>query len=106
MLPVVHKYDFTKLLPRVVAFVKEQGDALSSDPSVPSTFTIRWLALAEHLYLDDLIDVCLGRLRGMTLGAAGAGHHDPWCRTLGGRVRVRRWRRPRGSEAPGPRDAR
>jgi hypothetical protein len=32
LLPVVHKYDFTKLLARLVAFVKANSEALTHDP--------------------------------------------------------------------------
>jgi hypothetical protein len=65
LLPVVHKYDFTKLLARLVAFVKDKSEDLDSDPEF-FTYIVRWLALAERLQLDDLQEVCLDRLRGMT----------------------------------------
>ncbi|KAG1670275.1 hypothetical protein FOA52_003625 [Chlamydomonas sp. UWO 241] len=66
LLPVVHKYDFTKLLERMVAFVKGMSGALSHDPAHPTIYIIRWLALAEVLQLDALRELCLGKLRGMT----------------------------------------
>ncbi|KAG1673772.1 hypothetical protein FOA52_002341 [Chlamydomonas sp. UWO 241] len=66
LLPVVHKYAFTKLLSRLVAFVKEKGSELDHYPEYPTTYVIRWLALAEHLQLDELIQLGIGRLRGMT----------------------------------------
>ncbi|KAG1663813.1 hypothetical protein FOA52_013378 [Chlamydomonas sp. UWO 241] len=63
LLPVVHKYDFTRLVKRLVAFVKENSETLYPDPVFPSNYVIRWLALAEQLQLDTLRDVCLNRLR-------------------------------------------
>ncbi|KAG1673749.1 hypothetical protein FOA52_002318 [Chlamydomonas sp. UWO 241] len=66
LLPVVHKYDFTKLLTRLAAFVKARGGEMSHDPGLPSNFVVRWLALAERLQLDELRELCLGRLQGMT----------------------------------------
>ncbi|KAG1667959.1 hypothetical protein FOA52_008331 [Chlamydomonas sp. UWO 241] len=65
LLPVVHKYDFTRLVTRLVAFVKANSDKLYSDPRFPSNFILRWLTLAEQLQLDALREVCLGRLRNM-----------------------------------------
>ncbi|KAG1654975.1 hypothetical protein FOA52_004562 [Chlamydomonas sp. UWO 241] len=65
LLPVVHKYDFTMLLTRLKAFIKKKIEALSYVPS-HSHYVIRWLALAERLQLDDLRELCLGRLRSMT----------------------------------------
>ncbi|KAG1673774.1 hypothetical protein FOA52_002343 [Chlamydomonas sp. UWO 241] len=61
LLPVAHKYNFTKLLTRLMDFVKE--GTLSPDPAFPASYIIRWLALAERLQLDEL---CLGWLQGMT----------------------------------------
>jgi hypothetical protein len=65
LLPVVHKYDFPKLLARLISFVKSKSGALSHDPAEPS-YIVRWLALAERLQLDDLCEVCLDRLRSMS----------------------------------------
>jgi hypothetical protein len=66
LLPVVHKYDFTKLLARLVAFVKDKSWMLSCIPNETGTFVIRWLALAESLPLDELQrELCFGRLTGM-----------------------------------------
>jgi hypothetical protein len=56
LLPVAHKYNFTNLLERLVAFVKDKSGALSHNPEY----------LAERLQLDDLLGVCLARLRTMT----------------------------------------
>ncbi|KAG1659958.1 hypothetical protein FOA52_010591 [Chlamydomonas sp. UWO 241] len=66
LLPVVHKYDFTKLLARLVTFVKEKVEVLSPDLSFPKLNIICWLQLTERLQLDQLRDLCLGRLRSMT----------------------------------------
>ncbi|KAG1679164.1 hypothetical protein FOA52_000520 [Chlamydomonas sp. UWO 241] len=66
LLPVVHKYNFTKLLKKLVAVVKGNSEELSSDPSLRSTYVICWVALAEWLQLDELREVCLSRLRGMS----------------------------------------
>ncbi|KAG1669269.1 hypothetical protein FOA52_003307 [Chlamydomonas sp. UWO 241] len=66
LLPVVHKFDFTKLLTRLVDFVKERSGELDDDPNLPARFVIRWLALAERLQLDELHELCLARLRGMS----------------------------------------
>ncbi|KAG1669248.1 hypothetical protein FOA52_003285 [Chlamydomonas sp. UWO 241] len=65
LLPVVHKYDFTRLLTRLVAFVKESGQ-LDHWHYECATYVINWLALAERLQLDELRELCLGRLRCMT----------------------------------------
>jgi hypothetical protein len=65
LLPVVHKYDFPKLLARLMAFVERNSEALSHDPAEPS-YIVRWLALAERLHLDELLELCLGRLRSMS----------------------------------------
>ncbi|KAG1671677.1 hypothetical protein FOA52_007468 [Chlamydomonas sp. UWO 241] len=65
MLLVVHKYDFAKLLKRLVAFVKENIELLSGDANTRETYIIAWLALAESPQLDELLELCLGRLRGM-----------------------------------------
>ncbi|KAG1679172.1 hypothetical protein FOA52_000528 [Chlamydomonas sp. UWO 241] len=66
LLPVVHKYNFTKLLTWLVAFVKEKSTVLVPDPDLPHNSIMRWLALAERVQLDELREVCLSRLRGMT----------------------------------------
>jgi hypothetical protein len=66
LLPVVHKYDFTKLLARLVAFVKEESEALDHQPEWYDTYVITWLALSERLQLDELRELCLGVLRGMS----------------------------------------
>jgi hypothetical protein len=68
LLPVVHKYNFTKLLARLVAFVREKSGRLDHDYGDRFTFVIVWLALSERLQLDELRELCLGRLRGMTKG--------------------------------------
>jgi hypothetical protein len=60
------RYDFTKLLARLVGFVKDNCEELASAPNYPSKLVIRWLALAGRLHLDDLRELCLDRLRGMT----------------------------------------
>jgi hypothetical protein len=65
LLPVVHKYDFPKLLSRLMAFVERNSESLSHYPAEPS-YIVRWLALAERLQLDELLEVCLGRLWAMT----------------------------------------
>ncbi|KAG1680629.1 hypothetical protein FOA52_015078 [Chlamydomonas sp. UWO 241] len=72
LLPVVHKYDFTKLLGRLVAFVKGKREELSADPGSFRGYVIKWLALAERLQLDELRDLCLDKLRSMT----GEGRQD------------------------------
>jgi hypothetical protein len=66
LLPVVHKYNFTKLLARLVAFVREKSGQLDHDYGDPFTFVITWLALSERLQVDELREVCLGVLRGMS----------------------------------------
>ena len=71
LLPVVHKYDFTKLLPRLVTFYQNQTmdiafGEFSSNPDHPNCYVFAWLALAERLQLDDLRELCLSRLRGMS----------------------------------------
>jgi hypothetical protein len=63
LLPTVHKYDFSKAITRrLMAFVKDQE--LGFDPYLPKTYVVRWIALAQHLQLDELRALCLGRLRG------------------------------------------
>ncbi|KAG1670260.1 hypothetical protein FOA52_003610 [Chlamydomonas sp. UWO 241] len=49
LLPVVHKFDFPKLMARLVAFIKGEREALSHSPPKSSTYAIYWLALAERL---------------------------------------------------------
>ncbi|KAG1671685.1 hypothetical protein FOA52_007476 [Chlamydomonas sp. UWO 241] len=66
LLPVAHKYDFAKLLARLMAFIKKKIEELHSDPDAPSTYIIPWLALAESLQLDELRELCLMRLHDMT----------------------------------------
>ncbi|KAG1666999.1 hypothetical protein FOA52_014311 [Chlamydomonas sp. UWO 241] len=65
LLPVAHKYDFPRLLARLVAFVKDNSDALTHDSKLKA-YSIRWLALAERLQLDELRELVLGKVRGMT----------------------------------------
>jgi hypothetical protein len=50
---------------RLIEFVQEHIEELGDDPDFFATSVIRWLALAERLQLDELCEVCLGRLRGM-----------------------------------------
>jgi hypothetical protein len=66
LLPVVHKYDFTKLLGRLMTFIKDKSEALSFLPQNPVTYIIAWLALAERLQLDELRELCLGKLGSMS----------------------------------------
>ncbi|KAG1655836.1 hypothetical protein FOA52_013292 [Chlamydomonas sp. UWO 241] len=66
LLPVVHKYDFSRLLARLVAFVRVERGRLFADPESSETYVVRWLALAERLQLDELHELCLGRVREMT----------------------------------------
>jgi len=66
LLPVVHKYDFTKLLTRLVAFVKANEEMLCHDFDRMDKYVINWLALAERLQLDELRELCLNRLRGFS----------------------------------------
>ncbi|KAG1680628.1 hypothetical protein FOA52_015077 [Chlamydomonas sp. UWO 241] len=66
LLPVVHKYDFTKLRARLVAFIKDESETLSFLPQNPVTYIIAWLALAERLQLGELRELCLGKLGSMT----------------------------------------
>ncbi|KAG1655834.1 hypothetical protein FOA52_013290 [Chlamydomonas sp. UWO 241] len=61
LLPVVHKYDFSRLLARLVAFIRLQRGRLLADPDHFETYVVRWLALAERLQLDELHELCLGR---------------------------------------------
>jgi hypothetical protein len=66
LLPVVHKYDFPKLLTRLMGFIKDKSAVLSHDSAYPSHYIVRWLALAESLQLDELRELCLDKLRFMT----------------------------------------
>ncbi|KAG1679822.1 hypothetical protein FOA52_012735 [Chlamydomonas sp. UWO 241] len=66
LLPVVQKYDFSKLLKRLVAFFKGESADLTYDPQYPDYYVIHWLALAERLQLDELRELCLVKLQGMT----------------------------------------
>jgi hypothetical protein len=67
LLPVVHKYNFTKLLTRLIAFIEVNSEeALSPDPTSRFSYAITWLALAERLQLDELREMCIDMLRGMT----------------------------------------
>ncbi|KAG1669257.1 hypothetical protein FOA52_003294 [Chlamydomonas sp. UWO 241] len=72
LLPVVHKYDFPRPIAQLVDFVKDSIGELDHcwDPSdhraYPSTYVVHWLALAERLQLDELREMCLDRLRGMS----------------------------------------
>ncbi|KAG1679813.1 hypothetical protein FOA52_012725 [Chlamydomonas sp. UWO 241] len=67
LLPVVHKYNFTKLLTRLTAprpaFVKDRHEQLSSNPG-PFIYIVLWLAVAERLQLDELRELCLVKLKG------------------------------------------
>ncbi|KAG1670967.1 hypothetical protein FOA52_011402 [Chlamydomonas sp. UWO 241] len=62
LLPVVHKYNFAKLITRLVGFVKEKIQTLSHNPDDSETCVIRWIELAERLQLDGLRELCLSRL--------------------------------------------
>jgi hypothetical protein len=66
LLPVVHKYDFPRLLAQLMDFMKKH--ILEVDHRYYNRFVsvVDWLALAERLQLDELRELCLGRLRGMT----------------------------------------
>jgi hypothetical protein len=66
LLPVVHKYDFPKLLARLVGFVTGNIAVLSHNAWDPASYVVLWLALAERLQLDELRELCFGRLRSMT----------------------------------------
>jgi hypothetical protein len=66
LLPTVHKFHFKRLLARLTAFVKDKSGLLSPDPSHPDRYVMHWLALAGRLQLDELRELCFGRLRGMT----------------------------------------
>ncbi|KAG1670274.1 hypothetical protein FOA52_003624 [Chlamydomonas sp. UWO 241] len=65
LLLFVHKYDFTKLLARLMSFIKGKSEALSHNSELPSIFIVRWLALGERLQLEELCELCLGKLRDM-----------------------------------------
>eukprot|EP00955_Chlamydomonas_euryale_P106339 365698-Chlamydomonas_euryale.AAC.9 len=56
LLPVAHKYGFSKLVDRVVGFVRSH--ALIDVHSVYINYAIYWLALSEDLQLDELRDFC------------------------------------------------
>jgi hypothetical protein len=58
---VVHKYNFPKLLTRLMAFVKMESNRLSYTPD-DADYVVRWLALAQRVQLDALRELCLGRL--------------------------------------------
>jgi hypothetical protein len=47
----VDRYDFTKLLPRMVAFVEVNIDDLTCVPGNCHGYVIRWLLLAERLQM-------------------------------------------------------
>jgi hypothetical protein len=66
LLPVVHKYDFPKLMTRLMDFIKGKSAVLSHDPAYSSHYIVRWLALSERLQLGDLRKLCLNKLRSMT----------------------------------------
>ncbi|KAG1667005.1 hypothetical protein FOA52_014317 [Chlamydomonas sp. UWO 241] len=67
LLPVAHNFPFfPRLLARLVAFVEDNSEALTHDPVFLKQFVIRWLALAERLQLDELRELVLGKVRGMT----------------------------------------
>ncbi|KAG1665240.1 hypothetical protein FOA52_011428 [Chlamydomonas sp. UWO 241] len=53
LLPVAHKYGFTKLVTRLVDYVKDQP--LLCDPQHPSKYIMSWVMLAERLQLDDML---------------------------------------------------
>jgi hypothetical protein len=53
LLPVAHKYGFTKLVTKLVDYVK--GQALLCDPQHPSKYITSWLIMAERVQLDDLL---------------------------------------------------
>jgi hypothetical protein len=65
LLPVVHKYNLTKLITRLTAFVMHEQEELSHKPD-KHTNVIMWLVLAERLQLDELRELCLVKLRGMS----------------------------------------
>ncbi|KAG1674731.1 hypothetical protein FOA52_013566 [Chlamydomonas sp. UWO 241] len=64
LLPVVH--NFTKLLTRLVAFVKDNIEDLPQSSCISAKYIIYWLSLAERLQLDELHELVLDRLRGLT----------------------------------------
>ncbi|KAG1667000.1 hypothetical protein FOA52_014312 [Chlamydomonas sp. UWO 241] len=66
LLPVAHKYNFTKLLARLMAFVKDNSKALTHNLMFNRRYVIRWLALAERLQMDELRKQVLGKVRSMT----------------------------------------
>ncbi|KAG1670276.1 hypothetical protein FOA52_003626 [Chlamydomonas sp. UWO 241] len=66
LLPVMHKYDFPKLLARLVGFIKGKIKALSHNAWGPANYIVLWLALSERLQLDELRELCLNKLRSMT----------------------------------------
>ncbi|KAG1670273.1 hypothetical protein FOA52_003623 [Chlamydomonas sp. UWO 241] len=66
LLPIVHKYDFPKLLLRLMTFVKGKSADLSHIPTFKSRYVVHWVALAEGLQPDELRELCLDRLGRMT----------------------------------------
>jgi hypothetical protein len=78
VLPVAHKYGFSKIVTTLVDFVK--GQPLLTDPQHPSTYIMRWVVLAEQLQLDDLLEQRMkelevmpadGLAQALLLGASG-----------------------------------
>ncbi|KAG1674393.1 hypothetical protein FOA52_012919 [Chlamydomonas sp. UWO 241] len=53
VLPVAHKYGFTKLVSRLVDFIK--GQSLESHPKHLSKYIISWVVLAGRLQLEELL---------------------------------------------------
>ncbi|KAG1674618.1 hypothetical protein FOA52_001867 [Chlamydomonas sp. UWO 241] len=69
LVPIAHKYNFVMLLKQLAAFITEISGALSHNPKIgQGAYIISWLALAERLQLDELVELCLDRLRTMTRG--------------------------------------
>ncbi|KAG1653706.1 hypothetical protein FOA52_007934 [Chlamydomonas sp. UWO 241] len=60
LLPVAHKYGFTKLVTSLADYVK--GQPLECDPQHPSKYIMSWVLLAERLQLDSLLEQCVKEL--------------------------------------------
>jgi hypothetical protein len=64
LLPVAHKYGFTQLITRLVDYIK--GQTLLPDPQHPIKYIISWIALAERVQLDDLLEQRVAELEKMS----------------------------------------
>jgi hypothetical protein len=66
LLPLAHKYDFSKALAKLVRRMERKP--LSHVPAA-SNYVVRWMELADRLHLEELQAKCLATMRQLAQGA-------------------------------------